>query len=134
MSVRGRRFLWGATLLVCAVGAFAASEHPDTLEHFLESTDADPATETEETPAPETPGEDEGGGSSPFADYRVDGIESPGWSTFLAGLAGVLATFGLLSLLGALARAGKGSGGNGRERSPGPSTDHDTTAGGSGAP
>jgi len=87
-----RGILLGVALLVAALGAFGASEHPDTLERFLgESTGA----AEREPPPPVLP--------APLPDYRVPGVDSPGVSGLLAGAAGVLATFGLLTLIAALA-------------------------------
>lgn len=86
--------LLAVALLVAALGAFAASEHPDTLERFL-GMNARPAEE--EPPPPVLP--------APLPDYRTPGVEPGGWSTLVAGAAGVLATFGIVTLLAALAAA-----------------------------
>jgi hypothetical protein len=86
--------LLGVALLVAALGAFAASEHPDTLERFL-GMHAKPAGE--EPPPPLLP--------APLPEYQTPGVEPAGWSTLVAGAAGVLATFGIVTLLAALAAA-----------------------------
>ena len=85
---RSRFLIFGLALLVAAAGATLASKHPDTLESFLGEQGI----------------EGESINEAPLADYTVEGVESEGWSGFLAGGAGVLATFGFLSLLMALSR------------------------------
>ena len=86
----GKGWVLALSFLVCAAGATVASQSPDTLEHFLEETGVE-ASE----PAP-----------APLPDYSVEGVSSEILSTFLAGSAGLLATLGLLSLIGAVRRRG----------------------------
>lgn len=77
----------GVALLLAGVVSFYASGHPDGLEHvagthgFLDSA---------------TDGLTAG---SPLADYGVSGIAVPRLSGGLAGVVGVLLTFGLVALL-----------------------------------
>jgi len=89
--------LLGVALLVAALGAYGASEHPDTLERFLERQPGG----SESAPPPEPL-------PAPLPDYQVPGIASEGVSGFLAGAAGVLATFGFLSLIASLAASRRG--------------------------
>ena len=80
----------GLALLFAALGATIASRDPDTLERFLDDEGI-----VGEEPAP-----------APFPGYTIEGVESERWSKILSGAAGVLATFGVLTLLVGLARRG----------------------------
>lgn len=79
------------SLIVAAVLASFASEHPDGLEHVASSLGF------------EHTAEDSAVASSPLADYGTAGIESPWLSTAVSGVVGLLITgliaFALMRLL-----------------------------------
>ena len=98
--MKGRRFwILGLALVVVGIAAYFASEHADTLEHFLEAEEALPEGESAEPLVP-----------APLPDYQVEGVEHSELSTILAGAAGTLVTFGLLTLLVAFSRGRTSSG------------------------
>ncbi len=95
VAARRRSVLLGAALLVAALGAFCASRAPDTLEYFLGRSEVQNGN-----PIP-----------APLPDYQVPGVEQKGLSRLLAGTAGVLATFGVVTLLSTILSARRGQGG-----------------------
>ena len=123
MSTNVKLFVVAGLLLAAALAVFVspfASSSPDGLERVAEDEGfADTATEHRL-------------GDSPVADYAVDGVDDERVSGGLAGLVGVLVTFGLgvgvFAVLRTLRPADDGAGGSATGGAV-PSADRSTAAG-----